>query len=85
MLKFSVNRFLNELKISPTAPLTEILEAMKSPVNGINFLAKSQSLPSWTFVLLDAIFWLQNRIDGKINPLEMLEAMKKCVEMFNSV
>ncbi|KAJ6644516.1 GATOR complex protein Iml1 [Pseudolycoriella hygida] len=69
--------FLNELKISPTASLTEILEAMKSPVNGINFLAKSQSLPSWTFVLLDAIVWLQNRIDGKVNPLEILEAMRK--------
>ncbi|KAG4066905.1 hypothetical protein HA402_009007 [Bradysia odoriphaga] len=69
--------FLNELKISPTASLTEILDAMKSPVNGINFLAKSQSLPSWTFVLMDAITWLQNRIDGKVNPLEILESMKK--------
>lgn len=68
---------MNDLKISPTAPLTEILEAMKSPVNGINFLAKSQSLPSWTFVLMDAIAWLQIRIDGKVNPLEILEAMKK--------
>ncbi len=80
---YSLNRFLNELKISPTASLTEILDAMKSPVNGINFLAKSQSLPSWTFVLMDAITWLQNRIDGKINPLEMLEAMKKYAKVFN--
>lgn len=77
-----LHRFLNELKISATASLPEILEAMKSPVNGINFLAKSQSLPSWTFVLMDAITWLQNRIDGKINPLEMLESMKKLVKMW---
>lgn len=65
--------------------MTEILDAMKNPVNGINFLAKSQSLPSWTFVLMDAITWLQNRIDGKVNPLEMLEAMKKLVTFSNVV
>lgn len=46
-------------------------------MTGVSFVVKSQSLPSFTFILWDAINWLQNRVEGNANPLEMLESMRK--------
>lgn len=69
--------FLTESKLSYNASLSEIFEAMKHPVTGVNFISKVQSLPSLTFVLWDAIMWLQSHIEGNINPVETLESMRK--------
>jgi DEP domain-containing protein 5 len=77
IFKKSHFRFLVEGKIKATAPLTEIFEAMKNPINGVPFLEPMPSLPSCTFVSYDAVQWLLNRIEGIFNPLEMLEAMRK--------
>lgn len=74
---FILYSFLTESKLSCNASLTEIFDAMKHPVTGVNFISKVQSLPSLTFVLWDAITWLQTHIEGNINPLETLEAMRK--------
>lgn len=69
--------FLSETKLSATASLTEIFEAMRNPATGVNFLAKAQSLPSCTFVSYDAINWLSSRLEGTCNPIEILEKMRK--------
>lgn len=75
----SEESFLSEAKLSQTATLTEIFEAMRHPATGVNFLAKAQSLPSFTFVSHDAINWLNSRIEGTCNPIEILEKMRKLV------
>ncbi|XP_053687887.1 GATOR complex protein Iml1 isoform X1 [Sabethes cyaneus] len=64
-------------KLKQSATLQEIFEAFKHPVHGVGFLAAAQSLPSCTFVAYDAITWLQNRIEGPCNPLDILEEMRK--------
>ncbi|XP_055630377.1 GATOR complex protein Iml1 isoform X2 [Toxorhynchites rutilus septentrionalis] len=64
-------------KLKQTATLQEIFEAFKNPYHGVGFLGPAQSLPSCTFVAYDAINWLQNRIEGSCNPLEILEDMRK--------
>lgn len=74
--------FLAETKLSATATLTEIFEAFRHPVTGITFLVKVQSLPSQTFVSYDAINWLNNRIEGQCNAVEILERMRRYVFCF---
>lgn len=69
--------FLTETKLSASAVLSEIFEAFRHPVTGVGFLAKVQSLPSQTFVSYDAINWLNNRIDGQCNTIEILERMRR--------
>ncbi|XP_058838167.1 GATOR complex protein Iml1 isoform X2 [Topomyia yanbarensis] len=64
-------------KLKQTATLQEIFEAFKNPDHGVGFLGPAQSLPSCTFVAYDAITWLQNRIDGPCNPLDILEDMRR--------
>ncbi|XP_055607436.1 GATOR complex protein Iml1 isoform X1 [Uranotaenia lowii] len=64
-------------KLKQTATLQEIFDAFKNPTHGVGFLGPAQSLPSCTFVAYDAIHWLQNRIEGPCNPLEILEDMRK--------
>lgn len=73
----SEETFLSETKLSPTASLSEIFEALRHPATGVNFLARSPSLPSFTFVSNDAINWLNSRIEGTCNPIEILERMRK--------
>lgn len=69
--------FLNDTKLSATATLNDIFEAMRNTVTGVSFLAKVQSLPSCTFVSYDAINWLNNHIEGPCNALELLEKMRR--------
>lgn len=66
-----------DAKLSATASLNEIFEAMRNPTTGITFIAKLQSLPSYTFVSHDAITWLQHHIEGQCNPIEILERMRR--------
>lgn len=73
----SEETFLSETKLSSTATLTEIFDAMRQSATGVNFLAKSQSLPSYTFVSNDAINWLNGRFEGPCNAIEILERMRK--------
>lgn len=68
---------MSETKLSPNANLSEIFEAMRNPATGVSFLAKAQSLPSCTFVSNDAINWLNSRIEGQCNAIEILERMRK--------
>lgn len=69
--------FLTETKLSATATLTEIFEAFRHPTSGVSFLAKIQSLPSFTFVSYDAIYWLSSHIEGACNTIEILERMRR--------
>lgn len=66
-----------ETKLSATASLTEIFEAMRHPTTGITFIVKQQSLPSYTFVSYDAINWLNHHIEGQCNAIEILERMRR--------
>lgn len=67
---------LSEPKLSATATINEIFEAMRHPSTGIMFLSKQQSLPSYTFVSYDAINWLNNHID-ECNAIDILERMRR--------
>lgn len=69
--------FLTETKLNAAATLTEMFEAFRHPVTGVSFLAKVQSLPSQTFVSYDAINWLNNRIEGQCNAIDILERMRR--------
>lgn len=69
--------FLAETKLSRTAPLTEVFEAMRHPATGVTFLANVQGLPSCTFVSYDAVNWLNSRMDGSCDAVEILERMRK--------
>lgn len=69
--------FLTEAKLGCNATLAEIFEAMRHPVTGVSFVARAQSLPSCTFVLWDAINWLNAHVEGTVNALDRLEAMRK--------
>ncbi|XP_058067307.1 GATOR complex protein Iml1 [Anopheles bellator] len=64
-------------KLKATATLQEIFDAMRHPEHGVGCLGPAQSMPSCTFVSYDAINWLQNRIEGPCNPLEILEEMRR--------
>ncbi|XP_050092194.1 GATOR complex protein Iml1 isoform X2 [Anopheles aquasalis] len=64
-------------KLKPTATLQEIFDALRHPEHGVGFLGPAQSMPSCTFVSYDAINWLQSRIEGPCNPIEILEEMRR--------
>lgn len=72
-----MDSFLTEAKLGCHATLPEIFEAMRHPVTGVCFVARAQSLPSYTFVLWDAINWIHAHVEGSVNALELLEAMRK--------
>lgn len=76
-LEDSEDSFLAETKLSRTAPLPEIFEAMRHPATGVSFLANVQSLPSCTFVSYDAINWLNSRMDAPCDAVEILERMRR--------
>lgn len=73
--------FLAVPKLSASATLAEIHDALKHPVTGVCFVARAQSLPSFTFVLWDAINWLAAHVEGcsQVGAVELLEAMRKWV------
>lgn len=73
----SEDSFLAETKLNRSAPLSEIFEAMRHPATGVSFLANVQSLPSCTFVSYDAINWLNSRMDGPCDAVEILERMRR--------
>lgn len=68
--------FVTETKLKATASLLEIFEAMKHSITGLSFLSPAPSLPSMSFVSIDAVNWLNNRIDGNINAREILDKMR---------
>ncbi|GBP54568.1 GATOR complex protein DEPDC5 [Eumeta japonica] len=53
-----------ETKLKANASLTEIVERMRHPILGVDFLHQTVSLPSHTFVSIHAIQWLQTNIEG---------------------
>lgn len=69
--------FLTETKLSATATLNEIFEAFRHSATGVSFLAKVQSLPSYTFVSYDAINWLNSHIEVPCNAIDILERMRR--------
>ena len=73
----TIRRFVTVSKLSYNASVQEIFDAMKHPITGVSFLAKAQSLPSHTFIVWDAINWIQNHVDGNINAIDTLESMRK--------
>ncbi|KAJ2952641.1 hypothetical protein O0L34_g6972 [Tuta absoluta] len=66
-----------EPKIKVNAALSEIIERMRHPTLGVDFLQQTVSLPSHTFVSIFAIHWLQANMesmtgDRAINIMEKL-------------
>jgi DEP domain-containing protein 5 len=53
---------------------------MKSSHGGLNFLDKSNNLPSFTFVSYEAISWLLEHVDGISNEKEAVELMQKMTD-----
>lgn len=66
-----------ETLLSPSTPLCEILDAMRHPMTGMNFVAKNQNLPPYTFVSHDAVNWLNDHLDSSGNSLDILNHMRK--------
>ncbi|XP_055688137.1 GATOR complex protein Iml1 isoform X3 [Lutzomyia longipalpis] len=66
-----------EIKFKVTDPLMDIYKAMKHPTTGVPFIGPAQSMPSCTFVSYDALKWLQDRIEGPFDAVEMLERMRR--------
>lgn len=63
-------------KFKPNSPIAEIFEAFKSLQSGVAFLEPLPSMPSLAFSSYDAIMWIYARVEGIINPIEILEAMR---------
>lgn len=69
----------SEIEVPPlpkTATIPEIIEAMKTPNIGLDFLTGYSYLPSHTFVVLDALVWLSNRLEGGMTQAKGLEFME---------
>ncbi|XP_011872144.1 PREDICTED: DEP domain-containing protein 5 isoform X6 [Vollenhovia emeryi] len=67
-------------KIKSNATNVEILEAMKHPQTGVGFLTQHPSLPSQTFVITDAIQWLNNHIEGSTGIKQSINILKGMIE-----
>jgi DEP domain-containing protein 5 len=63
-------------KFKPTSTIAEIFEAFKNPNTGVGFMEPLPSMPTLAFSSYDAIMWLYNRVEGIVNPIEMLETMR---------
>lgn len=63
-------------KFKPTSAIAEIFEAFKNPQTGVGFLDPLPSMPSFAFSSYDAIMWIYCRVEGVVNPIEILEAMR---------
>ena len=63
-------------KIKSTAANIEILEAMKRPQTGVEFLTPHPSLPSQTLVSADAVLWLNKHIEGGVSIDDAVKIMK---------
>lgn len=50
--------------LKPNATSFEIIEAMKNPASGLNFINLQQNLPNLTFVTGDAVSWLLTHMEG---------------------
>ena len=74
---FSCSFLVEPPKFKPTTPVEDIFEAFKNPNHGVGFLEPLPSMPSYTFVSYDAIMWLHNRLEGNVNPIQILETMKR--------
>ncbi|XP_018898821.2 GATOR complex protein Iml1 isoform X2 [Bemisia tabaci] len=76
----SIENVPSEIEVPPlpkTATIPEIIEAMKTPNTGLDFLTGYSYLPSHTFVVLDALVWLSNRLEGGMSQAKGLEFMEK--------
>ncbi|KAK9687602.1 Vacuolar membrane-associated protein Iml1 [Popillia japonica] len=58
------DNIISDPLLRPNASSTEILEAMKQPINGLGLLPTHQSLPQYTFISSDAINWLITHMEG---------------------
>lgn len=63
-------------KLKSSAPLVEILEAMRHPQTGVGFLTQHPSLPSQTFVSADAVQWLNGHIEAGLTLEQAINIMK---------
>ncbi|KAG7307168.1 hypothetical protein JYU34_007319 [Plutella xylostella] len=55
---------VQEPKLKSNAPLSSIIERMRSPTLGVGFLQQTVSLPSQAFVSIYAIHWLVANMEG---------------------
>lgn len=53
------------LILKETALHQEIVEAMRHPQHGLNFLSPHTSLPGHVFVSADAVSWVKTHIENK--------------------
>ncbi|CAH1099750.1 unnamed protein product [Psylliodes chrysocephalus] len=70
----SNNLPITMLKFNATT--VEIIESMKHPVNGLQFINMQQNMPNFTFVTADAINWLMNHMEGIATIEKAIQVMK---------
>lgn len=60
--------------------LASVVEVMKSPQRGINFLLKYNNLPPLTFISSEAVIWVVEHVDGVSNDKEAIDLLQKMID-----
>ncbi|XP_045474095.1 GATOR complex protein Iml1 isoform X2 [Harmonia axyridis] len=62
--------------LKTSASNSEIIEAMKHPLNGVSFINMQQNLPCYTFVAAEAVTWLITHMEGSLNVEKAVQIME---------
>uniref|UniRef100_UPI00358EC276 GATOR1 complex protein DEPDC5 isoform X3 n=1 Tax=Myxine glutinosa TaxID=7769 RepID=UPI00358EC276 len=66
--------------LSSSSTLLDILEAMKHPTTGLQFLPEQKCLPSNCFVSAEAVYWLINTVDGVPSKHVAIDILQKMLD-----
>ena len=66
----------NEIRVSRSMNLTEIVAVMRDPSNGVPCIGTHNCLPTSTFISADAATWLLKYMDGIDNKTEAIEFLQ---------
>ncbi|XP_029971281.1 GATOR complex protein DEPDC5 isoform X3 [Salarias fasciatus] len=68
------------LYLSSSSTLSEILEAIKHPVTGVQLLPEQKGLPLNCFISAEVVHWLVNNVDGVTTHVMAVEVMQKMLD-----
>lgn len=67
-------------RLGANCPLTEIIEAMKQPQDGMSFIVKTPGLPQFSFVSAEAVSWLMDRMEGVFEESAAISLLEMMLE-----
>ncbi|XP_067132327.1 GATOR complex protein Iml1 isoform X2 [Centruroides vittatus] len=59
------------------SPLSNVIEVMKHPIDGLTFLNNQASLPPWTFISGEAVFWLKEHVEDVVSDLQAIKILQE--------